>query len=165
MKGFRNRHNKKQSRRRKMRGGTSYVAYNANPVEVNGSPVDTIGRTIPFNTSTGAQGVDPLAPGNIIDSRLIPQQHGGKTRRRRASKRSRKIRKSRGKKTRGGLGFSSLGAVPDLFLGPRTSMNQVTAFGSSAGGISYTNNQLTGHGNSDGPSLMPDMGPPSKAMV
>ena len=164
---FKQRHNKKQSRRLKIRGGTSYVAYNATPVENNGAPLDMIGRTIPFNTSTGSHGVDPLAPVNITDSRLIIQQRGGKTRR--LSKTSRKIRNSRRnirrRKTRGGLGFSSLGDIHDFVLGPRTNMNQVTSFGTSAGGIAYTHNQLTGNGNSNGPSLMPNMGPPSRAMV
>lgn len=159
---------KKRSSRRhskKIKGGSSYIAANAQSVESNGAPLEAIGRTIPFNTSTGAVGVDPLAAANITDSRLIPQQNGGK-KKRRQSKRSKKgTKKTRRRKMRGGFGFSSLDAVPDLFLGPRTGMNQVTSFGSTAGGTMFTENQLTGKGNADGPSLLPNMGPPSQARV
>jgi hypothetical protein len=151
-------------RNKKMRGGTSYVAATDQSIENNGAPVNIIGRTIPFNTSTGEAGVDPLAVVNITNSRLIPQQNGGKKRRR--TKRSKKSsRKTRRRRMRGGIAFSSIDAIPDFFLGPRTGMNQVTSFGSTAGGTLYTENQLTGKGNLDGPSLIPNMGPPSQAKV
>jgi hypothetical protein len=148
---------------RKTIGGSSYVAANAASVESSSAPLESIGRTISFNTNTGAVGVDPLAPINIIDSRLLPQQSGGKRKRTRSAKK--RNRRTRRRKIRGGLGWSSLDAVPDLFLGQRTNMNQISAFGSTAGGIQYNQNQLTGKGNLDGPSLIPNMGPPSRAMA
>jgi|Laugresbdmm110sn_2_1035109.scaffolds.fasta_scaffold00024_4 hypothetical protein len=168
MKSQKSRKNFRKNKR--MQGGNAFYApSNSQLINNNGAPIDNIGKPIAFNTSTGGVGVDPLAPANIIDSRLIPQQRGGKKskgKNRFLSKRNKKnLRKTRGQKIRGGLGFSSLGAIPDFFLGPRTSMNQVSSFGSTAGGMPYAERQLTGKGNLDGPSLLPDMGPPSQAKV
>jgi len=159
---------KKQHRRekhKKIRGGVAnYVPHNL--ANDNGAPINNVGRGIPFNTSTGELGVDPLAAVNITSSRLIPQMSGGKRRKtRRSNKRYKKSKPSMRRKMRGGLGWSSLDAIPDIFLGPRTEMNQVTAFGSTAGGTMHTHNQLTGQGNSDGPNLAPYMGPPVRAMA
>ena len=157
--------NRRQQRQKKMRGGVAnYVPYNS--ANDNGAPLDNTGRGIPFNTSTGELGVDPLAAVNITRSRLIPQMSGGKNRKtRRSNRRYKKSKSSMRRKMRGGLGWSSLDAIPDFFLGPRTEMNQVTAFGSTAGGTMHNHNQLTGQGNSDGPSLAPYMGPPVRAMA
>jgi hypothetical protein len=152
---------KSVNKKRRMRGGTStYTTFNSSTFNDNGAPLDMTGRTIPFNTSTGSYGADPLV--SMVDSRLIPQQSGGKRRR----MRTRKQHKRRGSRKIGGNQFTRyIGSIPDSFLGSNSEMSRVSSFGSSAGGTTFVSNELGGRGNVSGSNLLPDMGPPCRAMV
>jgi len=116
---------------------------------------------IPFNHSTGGQGSDPIAPANIVNERLF-NFHGGSRRKRRGKKsRRRRLQKGGG----GGLSYTSLDNIPDFFLGTRQNMTPVTAFGSTAGGVAYTQRELTGLGNHDGQNLAPNLGIVDKGLA
>jgi len=102
-------------------------------------------------------GADPIAPANIVSERLL-NVYGGSRRKRKGSRR-RRIQKG------GGLTYTSLDSIPDFFLGPRQGMTPVTAFGTTAGGIAYTQRELTGLGNKDGMDLAPNLGPGTKGLA
>jgi hypothetical protein len=143
---FKNR-NKKNRKSRKIRGGSGIMPFNLQDNRY----------VIPFNGGTGVRGTDPIAPANIVNARNF-NLVGGSRRKRKASKR-RRIQKG------GGLSYTSLDAIPDFFLGPRQGMTPATAFGSSAGGIGYTQRELTGLGNKDGMNLAPNLGPGTKGLA
>lgn len=140
---FKNRNRKS----RKIRGGSGITPFNLQDERY----------VIPFNTSTGGLGADPTAPANIVNARNF-NLFGGSRRKRKAPKR-RRIQKG------GALSYTSLDAIPDFFLGSRQNMTPVTAFGSSAGGIAYTQRELTGLGNKDGMNLAPNLGPGTKGLA
>jgi hypothetical protein len=148
--------NKKRSiknrnkRTKKMRGGSGIVPFNLQDTRY----------VIPFNSGTGIRGVDPIAPANVINARNFNLLGGSRRKKSKLSRRNKK-RKQRG----GGLSYTSLDSIPDFFLGPRQGMTPVTAFGSTAGGVGYTQRELTGVGNHDGPNLAPNLGPGTKGLV
>lgn len=143
---FKNR-SRKSRKSRKIRGGSGIVPFNLQDNRY----------VIPFNKSTGVLGADPIAPANIVNARNF-NLFGGSRRKRKRSRRK-KIQKG------GGLSYTSLDSIPDFFLGPRQGMTPVTAFGSSAGGIAYTQRELTGLGNKDGMNLAPNLGPGTKGLA
>jgi hypothetical protein len=151
--GKRHNRSRKNKSTKKMRGGSGIRPFNLQDPRY----------VIPFNTYTGVKGADPIAPANIINARNF-NLVGGSKRRGKRSKVSRRIRK---RLQKGGslLGYSKLSEIPDLFLGPRQGMTPVTAFGSTAGGVAYTQRELTGVGNRDGQNLAPNLGPGTKGLA
>jgi len=143
---FKNR-SRKSRKSRKIRGGSGIAPFNLQDNRY----------VIPFNKSTGVLGADPIAPANIVSERLL-NVYGGSRRKRKGSRR-RRIQKG------GGLTYTSLDSIPDFFLGPRQGMTPVTAFGTTAGGIAYTQRELTGLGNKDGMDLAPNLGPGTKGLA
>jgi hypothetical protein len=156
-KSIKNRNNKSIRRNRrskkstKMRGGQGGIA----PFNLQDPRY-----VIPFNGGTGVPGSDPIAAANIVNARNS-NFCGGSRRRRRG----RKSRRRRLQKGGGALSYTSLDAIPDFFLGTRQDMTPVTAFGSTAGGVAYTQRELTGLGNHDGPNLAPNLGPGTKGLA
>jgi hypothetical protein len=55
---------------------------------------------IPYNTSIGGLGTDPLDPSNLISTRTQPIMVGGKRKKRRSNKKSSKIKSRKTKKAR-----------------------------------------------------------------
>jgi len=144
--GKRHNRSRKNKRTKKMRGGSGITPFNLQDPRY----------VIPFNTYTGVRGADPIAPANVVNARNFNLVGGSKRRSRRNKK-----RKQRG----GGLSYTSLDSIPDFFLGPRQGMTPVTAFGSTAAGVGYTQRELTGVGNHDGPNLAPNLGPGTKGLA
>jgi hypothetical protein len=152
-KSIKNRNNRNKriiKKSRKMRGGQGGIA----PFNLQDPRY-----VIQFNQSTGEMGSDPIAAANIVNARN--SNFCGGSRRRRG----RKSRRRRLQKGGGGLSYTSLDAIPDFFLGTRQDMTPVTAFGSTAGGVAYTQRELTGLGNHDGPNLAPNLGPGTKGLA
>lgn len=146
----RKRSSKNRNRKsRKIRGGSGIEPFNLQDNRY----------VIPLNANVGGRGTDPIAPANIVSGRNFNLFGGSRRKRKGSRRRRRRIQKG------GGLTYTSLDAGPDFFLGPRQGMTPVTAFGTTAGGIVYTRNELVGAGNRDGPNLAPNLGPGTKGLA
>jgi hypothetical protein len=140
-----------RTKTRRMKGGIGGIA----PFNLQDSRY-----VIPFNTYTGVRGADPIAPANVVNARNFNLVGGSKKRRRNKNRRNRR-KSQRG----GGLTYARLEDIPDFFLGSRHNMTPVTAFGSTGSGVAYTQRELTGVGNMDGPNIRPDLGIGTKALA